>query len=87
MRLRCARGQRIGPSQLVLRVDSKGVSLVQVADLLVGAVAYAYKVDAGLILSPNRSKAILAEQIAALVGAPRLCEPIRTRKFRVMEYR
>jgi hypothetical protein len=52
-----------------------------------GAVAYAYKVDAGLILSPNRSKAILAEQIAALVGAPRLCEPIRTRKFRVMEYR
>ena len=72
---------------MVLRVDSKGVSLVQVADLLMGAVAYAYKVDAGLILSPNRSKAILAEQIAALVGAPRLCEPIRTRKFRVMEYR
>ncbi len=78
------RGKMIGA---VLRVDSKGVSLVQVADLLMGAVAYAYKLDAGLISSPNRSKAALASRIAAHVGATRLCEPIRTRKFRVTEYR
>ena len=78
------RGKMIGG---VLRVDSKGVSLVQLADVLMGAVAYSYKLDAGLIPSPSVAKVHLAEVIRSHVGAARLCEPIKTAKFRVTEYR
>lgn len=79
-----ARGKMIGA---VLRVDSKGVGLVQVADVLMGAVAYSYKLNAGLIASPNVAKVHLADLIRSHVGASRLCEPIKSAKFRVTEYR
>lgn len=78
------RGKMIGG---VLRVDSRGVALIQVADVLLGAVAYAYKLDAGLIPSPSRAKVALAERIAGFVGVSRLSEPFRRRKFRITEYR
>lgn len=71
----------------VCRVDSKGVHLVQVADLLMGAVAYSYKIKAGVVPAPSTRKLALADRVARHVGVASLAGPIKTAKFRVVELR
>jgi hypothetical protein len=75
-----ARGKRVGG---ICRVDSKGVALVQVADLLVGAVAYAHKLDAGMVNNPSAAKLSLMEHIRVAAGLASLAQPSRRGRLRI----
>jgi hypothetical protein len=77
-----ARGKRVGG---ICRVDSKGVALVQVADLLMGAVAYAYKLEGGMIPAPSDAKVALMEHIRRGAGLGSLARPTRRSTFRITE--
>lgn len=69
--------------QGVCRLDSKGVPLLQIADLLVGAIVYEFKLDAGLLKSPNPMKVALLEKLRKDLGAKTFLEGFRARGFNV----
>jgi hypothetical protein len=78
------RGKRVGG---IVRVGSKGVTLVQVADVLMGAVAYDHKVRAGLVPNPSAAKSATTKLIAERVGVVDLARAVKIAKFRITEYR
>jgi coenzyme F420-reducing hydrogenase delta subunit len=67
----------------VIRVDSKGVDGVQIADLLVGAVAYDCKLRAGAIEASSRHKLAFVEMLRERVGVESLAIPFRNDRFNI----
>jgi hypothetical protein len=61
--------------------------LVQVADVLMGAVAYAYKLDGGMISSPSVAKYELMEHVRRSAGLEALARPTKRAAFRISELR
>ena len=73
-------GKQVGG---ICRADSRGLSPLQVADLLMGAVAYDYKLAGGLVPTPSAAKVVILQRIRDRLGVVSLSAPIRHRKFRV----
>ena len=73
--------------QGVVSVDSKGVELVQMADLFLGAVAYDFKVTNGLIPATANVKHEFLQRLRDKVGVASLAQEFRTQHFRVQTYK
>lgn len=75
----------------ICRLESHAVSEVQMADVLIGAVAYAFKIKYGLVKpSPKNAKFQLVKYIQKLLDQPALSETFERRmragrKFQVKE--
>lgn len=68
------------------RVDSKGVNIIQIVDLLIGAVAYSYKRDLGLVKGDKNKIKILNTilrklEIKSFVGG------VSSKRFIVFEHK
>jgi len=72
--------------QGVVSVDSRGVELVQMADLFLGAVAYDFKVTHGLIPETPNVKLEFLQRLRRRVGVNTLADDVRTNRFRVQLY-
>lgn len=71
----------------VCRMRSTGVDLFQVLDLLLGAVAYDYKLKAGLIPATGKSpKRELLAHILAGFAVPKFVAGVRGPRLNVAEY-
>lgn len=73
--------------QGVCSVDSRGVGLVQMADLLLGAVAYDFKLSNGLVPPSTNVKHEFLNRLRQKVGVPTVAQDCRTSRFRVQMYR
>lgn len=71
----------------VVRVDSAGVGGIQLADLLIGAVAYECKTGAGLIPHPSPHKSAFVAFLRDLLEAPSLAAPFRNERVNVAFHR
>jgi len=69
----------------VHRVDSKGVNLIQVVDLFIGAVTYSYKLNAKLVSGDKNKKKILSTLLKRL-GSKSFIGGLNQRRFKVFEY-
>jgi hypothetical protein len=69
--------------QGVCSVDSRGVELVQMADLLLGAVVYDFKRDAGLIPNPFAPKREFVERLKTRVGVSTFTGGVQSDHFGV----
>lgn len=69
----------------VHRVDSKGVNLIQIVDLFIGAVTYSYKLDAKLVGGDKNKKKILSKLLRQL-GTKSFVGGLSLRRFKVFEY-
>lgn len=67
----------------VCRVHSKGVELVQLTDLLLGAVVYDFKLEAKLIKHPSNAKRAVLRHLKKKLGVKSLSRDFRTRRFNI----
>lgn len=67
------------------RVDSKGVNIIQIADLFIGAVAYSYKKDLKLV-SGDKNKIKVLNLILNKLQKKNFEGGISTKRFKVFEY-
>ncbi len=67
------------------RVDSKGVNLIQIADLFLGAVVYNYKVSAKLV-SGDKNKLKILKYIKSELKVKTLAQSLNVKGFKVFEY-
>ena len=68
----------------IVRIHSKGSNLVQLADLLMGAVNYEFKIKNNLIKHPNKEKVNLLDYLKNKLNTNDLSSGINTKKFRVI---
>jgi hypothetical protein len=72
----------------VCRMRSGGVDLLQVIDLLLGAIAYEYKVDSGVVQSAAyKPKGLLLDHLKKEAGVATFVGGYRDDRLRVVEYR
>lgn len=74
----------------IIRLESHAVTEIQLVDVLLGAVAYAFKVDQGLIPKPNKAKLQLVKRIQKNLRVPALAIDMERRvkngiRFKVRE--
>ena len=74
----------------IIRLESHAVTEIQLVDVLLGAVAFAYKVDSGEIRNPNRAKLQLVKHIQKQVRVPAIAVPLERRvrggvRFKISE--
>jgi hypothetical protein len=62
----------------IIRLESHAVTEIQLCDVLLGCVAYAYKVQYGLV-KPNREKLELVKHLQKKIGVPALSTPFDRR--------
>lgn len=67
----------------VCRVKSKGVELIQLTDLLLGAVIYDFKLEAKLIKRPSKAKRAVLKHLKGKLGVKSLARDFRTRRFNI----
>lgn len=67
------------------RVDSKGVNIIQIVDLLIGAVAYSYKRDLGLVKG-DKNKIKILDTILRKLEANSFVGGVSLKRFKVFEY-
>jgi predicted MPP superfamily phosphohydrolase len=67
------------------RVDSKGVNLIQVTDLLIGAITYCYKLDLKLVKG-DKNKVKVLNMILKKLNRTDFRGGMNARKFKVFEY-
>ena len=70
---------------LIHRVDSKGVNIIQVVDLFIGAVVYCYKKDLKLV-SGDKNKIKILNLILDDLQRKDFIGGINTKRFKVFEY-
>jgi hypothetical protein len=58
----------------IIRLESHAVTEIQLCDVLLGCVAYAYKVQHGLV-KPNKEKLELVKHLQKKIGVPALSTP------------
>lgn len=68
----------------VIRIHSKGSNLIQVADLLMGAVNYEFKLKNNLIKHPSKAKTDLLGYLKDKLGVNDLSIGINSTKFNIM---
>ncbi len=68
------------------RVDSKGVNLIQLVDLFLGAVVYNYKLDNKLV-SGDKYKIKAVKYLQKQLRIKTFCDGSKNKKFRVFEYK
>jgi hypothetical protein len=56
----------------IIRLESHAVTEIQLCDVLIGTVAYAYKVQFGIITRPNKQKIELVKHVQNCIGIPAL---------------
>ena len=69
--------------QGVCSVESHGVELVQVADMLMGAVVYDLKIASGLIPNPSKYKLDFLNRVKTQVGVADFQTDVKTPRFGV----
>ncbi|MBI2237323.1 MAG: hypothetical protein HYU54_02195, partial [Actinobacteria bacterium] len=67
----------------VVRVSSAGVDGVQLADLLLGAVAYDCRVGSGYVPSPSRHKTAFVQDLRGRLGVATLSQPFRNARVNI----
>ncbi|MDP3758147.1 MAG: hypothetical protein Q8Q86_00350, partial [Candidatus Daviesbacteria bacterium] len=67
------------------RVDSKGVNIIQIVDLFIGAVVYCYKKDLELV-SGDKNKIKVLNLILNKLQRKNFIGGINTKRFKVFEY-
>jgi len=67
------------------RVDSKGVNIIQIVDLLIGAVSYSYKKELRLV-SGDKNKMKILNIILRKFERKNFVGGISTKRFKVFEY-
>lgn len=67
------------------RVDSKGVNIIQIVDLFIGAVVYCYKKDLKLV-SGDKNKMKILNLILEKLQRKDFTGGISTKRFKVFEY-
>lgn len=67
------------------RVDSKGVNVIQMVDLFIGAVVYCYKKDLKLV-SGDKNKIKILNLILKKLKRKNFIGGINTKRFKVFEY-
>ncbi|HUS25958.1 MAG TPA: DUF3800 domain-containing protein [Nevskiaceae bacterium] len=60
----------------LIRLESHAVTEIQLCDVLLGALAYAYKIEMGIIINPNKAKLQLVKHIQKKLKVPALSTPI-----------
>lgn len=70
----------------VIRIHSKGSNLIQIADLLMGAVNYEFKLKNNLIKHPSKAKIDLLDYLKNKLGANDLSVGINSAKFNIMVF-
>ncbi len=70
----------------VVRIHSKGCDLIQIADLLMGAVNYEFKLKSNLIKKPSKAKIELLDFLKNKLGVTDLTQHIKSEKFNVMTF-
>ena len=75
------------PALGVMRAYSKGVEIIQLADLLLGAVCYEFKLNAGLIPGPGVHKKNVLEHITKKAGVKSLAVDLKTNRFDVWTFK
>jgi hypothetical protein len=71
----------------VCRLYSKGVELIQLTDLLLGAVCYDYKLKNGLITGPGLAKKSVLEHLKSKSGIEDFTVDVRTSDFDVWKFK
>lgn len=74
----------------IIRLESHAVTEIQLVDVLLGTVAYAFKINAGLMPTPNKAKLQLVKHIQKSLRIPALSTDMERKlkkgiKFRVKE--
>lgn len=67
------------------RVDSKGVNIIQIVDLFIGAVVYCYKKDLKLV-SGDKNKMKVLNLILDKLQRKNFVGGVNTKRFKVFEY-
>ena len=67
------------------RVDSKGVNIIQMVDLLIGSVIYCYKKDLKLV-SGDKNKLKVLSNILERLNRKDFVGGLKTKRFKVLEY-
>jgi len=67
----------------VCRVYSKGVELIQLADLLLGSVIYDFKLKDKLIPKPSKAKRKVLNHLKKVSGVPDFAKDVRNDKFNI----
>ncbi len=70
----------------LVRIHSRGSNLIQVTDLLIGAVNYEFKLKGRLIKKPSKGKVELLRYIKQKLNTSDLTQYIRSDKFNLMTF-
>jgi len=68
----------------IIRIHSKGSNLIQIADLLMGAVNYEFKLKNSLIKHPSKAKTSLLDYLKNKLNIDDLSNGINSVKFNIM---
>lgn len=71
----------------VCRIDSKSNDILQLTDLLLGAVVYEYKLSNKLIAKPSKLKRGILSYIKKTLDIKDFTKEVRNEKVRVMEFK
>lgn len=75
------------PALGVMRAYSKGVEIIQLTDLLLGAVCYEFKLNAGLINGPGVPKGDVLKHLIKKAGVKTLASDFKTNRFDVWTFK
>ncbi len=75
------------PALGVIRAYSKGVEMIQLADLLLGAVAYEFKLNAGLIPGPGDAKKSVLSNVIKKARVKSLASDVKTSNLDVWVFK
>ena len=67
------------------RVDSKGVNIIQIVDLFIGAVSYSYKIDLKLVPG-DKNKIKVLNVILRRLDIKSFSGGLNSKRFKVLEY-
>lgn len=68
------------------RVDSKGVNIIQIVDLMIGAVIYNYKLESKLVTG-DKNKIKILKTILKQFSKTSFVGGVNTKRFKVFEYK
>lgn len=71
----------------VCRVYSKGVELIQLTDVILGAIIYDFKLKNKLIPNPSKAKRKVLNHLKSITGIPEFSKGVRNEKFNVWVFK